>query len=571
MADLPITSDEGATPVVINDPTTTANVANVKAASTASVAGDSSLVVALSPNSPLPTGTNNIGVTGVAQGSTTSGEHGDLIQGAVTTAAPAYTTAQTSPLSLTTAGALRTDSSATTQPISGTVAVTQSTSPWVISGAVTNTPPANQSVNLTQLNSVALGSPSNYGTSPGAVEVQGVNAFITNTVPVTLASTTITGTVAVTQSTSPWVVSLASTTITGTVTTAGNLTNNNAAPIGDNLGVLPALAEGTLSASRYTTGDQVLLVTDLAGNTNVDLQYYLGAAVSKTNPIATTISDGTNVITAAISAYGTAPTGTEVMGVNAFITNTPAVTGNKTNNNAAPGATNLGVLPALANAASPTWTEGDLVLESVDLTGRQRIRGTLSGNSAAPDTDGIMTLTAVAAAAAPTWTSGDLVLLSEDLSGNLRVKDTSAGPVTPGTVATNSELAGGQYNSTLPTLTTGQQGALQTDSSGRLLVNAQQTGLSSVITTGSLSTVGTTAVQMHSGSILALTGVTVRSSPSNTAMIYVGPSTVTANTAAATDGIPLKIGESITLAITNINLIYLIATAAAQEVFWVVL
>lgn len=57
----------------------------------------------------------------LAQGSTTSGQVGPLIQGAVTTAAPTYTTGKTNPLSLTTAGALRTDSSATTQPISGTV------------------------------------------------------------------------------------------------------------------------------------------------------------------------------------------------------------------------------------------------------------------------------------------------------------------------------------------------------------------------------------------------------------------------------------------------------------------
>jgi hypothetical protein len=44
----------------------------------------------------------------VAQGSTTSGQTGGLTQGAVTTAAPSYTTAQTSPLSLTTTGSLRT-------------------------------------------------------------------------------------------------------------------------------------------------------------------------------------------------------------------------------------------------------------------------------------------------------------------------------------------------------------------------------------------------------------------------------------------------------------------------------
>jgi hypothetical protein len=50
-------------------------------------------------------------------------------------------------------------------------------------------------------------------------------------------------------------------------------------------------------------------------------------------------------------------------------------------------------------------------------------------------------------------------------------KDQSDGPVTPGTVASFSQLIGGQFNSTLPTLTTGQQSAVQVDSSGRLLVS----------------------------------------------------------------------------------------------------
>lgn len=53
-----------------------------------------------------------------AQGATTAGEVGPLVQGATTSAAPTYTTATTNPLSLTTAGALRVDGSAVTQPIS---------------------------------------------------------------------------------------------------------------------------------------------------------------------------------------------------------------------------------------------------------------------------------------------------------------------------------------------------------------------------------------------------------------------------------------------------------------------
>ena len=51
-----------------------------------------------------------------------------------------------------------------------------------IAGAITSSV---MQVNLKQLNGAALGSPSNYGTSPGAVEVQGVNAYVTNSVAVT--------------------------------------------------------------------------------------------------------------------------------------------------------------------------------------------------------------------------------------------------------------------------------------------------------------------------------------------------------------------------------------------------
>ncbi|MGQ0446145.1 MAG: hypothetical protein ACT4O2_13725 [Beijerinckiaceae bacterium] len=69
---------------------------------------------------PLPAGAATAvnQPTAAAQGSTTSGQTGRLVQGAVTAAAPAYVTAQTSPISLTLAGAVRTDASATTQPIS---------------------------------------------------------------------------------------------------------------------------------------------------------------------------------------------------------------------------------------------------------------------------------------------------------------------------------------------------------------------------------------------------------------------------------------------------------------------
>src|SRR5208283_3139774 len=107
--------------------------------------------------------------------------------------------------------------SLTSTTITGTVAVTQSTSPWVVSltsTTVTNT----VAENLTQVAGVSLGATAvtNFGAAPAAAAVPGVNASlfagttgitatgtsvnanITNTVPVTLTSTTITGTVAVT-------------------------------------------------------------------------------------------------------------------------------------------------------------------------------------------------------------------------------------------------------------------------------------------------------------------------------------------------------------------------------------
>jgi len=58
--------------------------------------------------------------TPLAQGSTTSGQSGELTMGAVTTSAPTYTTGQTDPLSLTTTGLLRVGGSATGSAVPST-------------------------------------------------------------------------------------------------------------------------------------------------------------------------------------------------------------------------------------------------------------------------------------------------------------------------------------------------------------------------------------------------------------------------------------------------------------------
>lgn len=51
-------------------------------------------------------------------------------------------------------------------------------------------------------------------------------------------------------------------------------------------------------------------------------------------------------------------------------------------------------------------------------------------------------------------------------------QDAADGPVTPGTVATKSQLGAAQYNTTPPTLTNGQQASLQSTVDGKLKVDA---------------------------------------------------------------------------------------------------
>lgn len=77
----------------------------------------------------------------VAQGSTTSGQTGGLTQAAVTTSAPSYTTAQTSPLSLDTAGNLRVNVTTATGIAQGSTTSGQ-TGSLVMGAASTNAPTA---------------------------------------------------------------------------------------------------------------------------------------------------------------------------------------------------------------------------------------------------------------------------------------------------------------------------------------------------------------------------------------------------------------------------------------------
>ena len=128
----------------------------------------------------------------VAQGSTTSGQTGGLMQAAVTTSAPTYTTAQTNPLSLTTTGNLRVSDAAAQTTLSSILTAANGANPVNVNTVVTAqtglTPGASSSsqtgtivaanIDLSSVAGVALGVPANFGSSPGAVRAQSVNAAI---------------------------------------------------------------------------------------------------------------------------------------------------------------------------------------------------------------------------------------------------------------------------------------------------------------------------------------------------------------------------------------------------------
>src|SRR5271170_5044929 len=350
-----------------------------------------------------------------------------------------------------------------------------------LTGTSTVTVSGTSAVNLTQLNSVALGSPSNYGTSPGAVSVQGVNAFITNTVPVTLTSTTITGTVAVTQSTSPWVVSLTSTTITGTVAvtqstspwvTTGNLTHNNAAPAANNVGVLPAVA--STAAPTYTTGDQVLLSTDLAGNLRVTF-----AAASEQN-VNLNQWAGTNLGTP--TAYGTSPGAVVAGSVNAFVTNTVATTLASTTitgtvavtqstspwvdnltqvAGVALGATGVAAFGTAPAAANVMGVNASLFAGGAGLT--PATFGTTAAGTGLLTNASLFIGTTVAVAASA---GVQKVGISGAAGVTLDAAQNAAAPA-------NELVVGAVYNTTTPALTAGNASQLQADSTGALQVNTE--------------------------------------------------------------------------------------------------
>ncbi len=142
--------------------------------------------------SPLPTGTNNVGTTGVAQGSTTSGQFINPMAGAVLTSSPTYTTGQTSPLVLDTSGNLRVNVVTGANPGVAQGSTTSGQLGTLTQGAVTTAAPTYTTAQTSPLSltpsgalrqdsyslaGTALAAPTAWGSAPSG-NVPGHNANI---------------------------------------------------------------------------------------------------------------------------------------------------------------------------------------------------------------------------------------------------------------------------------------------------------------------------------------------------------------------------------------------------------
>lgn len=90
---------------------------------------------------------------------------------------------------------------------------------------------------------------------------------------------------------------------------------------------------------------------------------------------------------------------------------------------------------------------------------------------------------------------------------------------------------------------------------------------------GSKSSIGATALQLTATATpITPDGIALRSDPANTGYLFVGSSSaVTAGTSDATDGFPMKPGETLHFGKSlsqDVSYLYVIASTTGQRIFW---
>src|SRR5271166_6530311 len=286
-------------------------------------------------------------------------------QGSVTISGTVTVSSVTNPVTVT--GTVSVSSVGGTVTVSGTVAATQSgswsvsasqsgtwnigtvatiTNPVTVTGTVSASQSGSWTVAATQSGTWNIGTLTSI-TNPVAV----TGTFFQATQPVsgTVAVSSVSGTVAVTQSTSPWVVSLASTTITGTVAVtqstspwvvSGTVTANQ--------GTSPWISNIEASGTALTATGSSLNV-NITGGSSSNTQYTGSPAVSAASLVTTAASgyDGANVRPLLTSTTGQLHVIAD-SGSTTVVTGTVAATQS--------GTWNIGTLTTITNPVAVTGT-----------------------------------------------------------------------------------------------------------------------------------------------------------------------------------------------------------------------
>lgn len=162
--------------------------------------------------------------------------------------------------------------------------------------------------------------------------------------------------------------------------------------------------------------------------------------------------------------------------------------------------------------------------------------------------------------------SSELLVNSSTLALDATVAETH-GTKAAGTAATKSDLMGGVFNTSLPTLTTGQQSAVQFDSSGRLIIAPIQTGANVI---GAVTESGTWNITNVSGTVSLPTGAsteTTLAAASAKLPATLGQKAMAASMAVAlaSDQSAIPVSQSGTWNVTNVSGTVSLPTGASTE------
>ena len=525
-------------------------------------------------------------------------------QTAVTTAAPIYTTGSNAALSLTTAGALRTDSSGTTQPVSGTVVANIGTTNGLSLDTTTNTLfKAGQSIGNTSFASTQSGT-WNVGLSTGSNTIGSIantQFGISGTLPAFASTPTVNlGTLngAATAAKQDSLLTALGTPFQ----TGGSIGNTSFAISGSlpayastptfNLGTAPALTTNTqgavtTTAPTYTNNSNAALSLTTAGALRVDnsastqpVSGTVTANIGTTNGLS--LDATTNALFKAGQSIGNTTFASTQSGTWNVGLNTGSNTiGNVNVNGTVPISAASLPLPAGAATASGVATVNTTLGTpfqaggSIGNTGFA-INGTLP-NFASTPTVNIGTAPTIAVnnlavvnTSAPTYTNGSNSALSLTTAGALRVDASGSTQPVSGTITanvgttnglsldttTNSLFKSGQsigntgfaINGTLPafastpTVNIGNQAFVTTATPS--YTNATNAALS-LTTVGALRTDGSNVVQPISAASLPLPSGAATESNLTSAVTQLTNVVTKLNTLITNTGTPLQTGGSV--------------------------